>query len=90
MSLVTLSKLKSVQSRSLKTINVFQKTASDLATINNESEKAVASRSLKIGKLLSKTEKAVVKLEAEQKEFLNLAEKNQKIINKLNEFLGLE
>ncbi|WZE63561.1 hypothetical protein PANI_CDS0041 [Maribacter phage Panino] len=79
MSLLSTNKIATLSARSTKAISVFQKTVSDLVSVNTEIEKEIDTRADKI-----------LTIQAEQKVLLDTADKNQKFINKLNEFLGID
>ncbi len=83
------NKVKSFQKRSNKAIGLFQKTVADLAAANALAEKEVQKRTDKIIKEKEKAAIKVSKLEKEQKELVKGAEVNAKVIDKVNEFLGI-
>jgi hypothetical protein len=72
------NKVASIQSKSRKTVSTFQKVASDLASVNAEIEAADAVRVAKMEVLAQ-----------ERADLDTVFAQNEKIINKLNEFLGI-
>tara|TARA_R110000737_G_C14624761_1_gene494614 strand:- start:39840 stop:40070 length:231 start_codon:yes stop_codon:yes gene_type:complete len=72
------NKVASIQAKSKRAVSTFQKVASDLASANAEIEKADAVRVAKM-EVLSQ----------ERADLDTVFAQNEKIINKLNEFLGI-
>lgn len=79
MSLLRKNTVASLTQKSANAISVFQKTVSDLATVNETIESEVNARQSKINDLRD-----------EQLELSAVAETNQRFIKKLNEFLGIQ
>ena len=85
-----LNKVASIKSRSARAIGVFQKTVADLAAANAEIDKADAVRVKKAEVLAEKTRIAQEKIANERYELDLVRIQNSKIIDKVNEFLGIE
>lgn len=75
----TSNKLQSLKSKSTAAISVFQKTVSDLAAVNEE-----------IDTESEKREAQIDTLRDEQRQLNAVFVQNEKFIDKLNEFLGVQ
>lgn len=77
--LSTTNRVAALKAKGTKAISVFQKTVSDLSSVNDEIEKEQKIRDAK-----------VIALNGEIEELEIAKNQNESFINKLNDFLGLE
>lgn len=89
MALLGTTKLQSIQKKSANAISVFQKTVTDLVSINAQIDKEDAVRVKEAEVLKARTDARQAEI-AQDRYDLDLAKiQNTKIIDKVNEFIGV-